>query len=63
MEGRRAGLRLERCTRCPSLEKPGGKLNPQLQQSQCQLPASPAGTPDCSRVSHSQSLTFPAPIS
>lgn len=34
MEGRRAGLHLERCTRCPSLEKPGGKLNPQLQQSQ-----------------------------
>lgn len=28
MEGRRAGLHLERCTRCPSLEKPGGELNP-----------------------------------
>lgn len=66
MEGRRAGL--GKHTGFLSL----GKLHLQLQRNQWKnipvsgpmsLPASQAGTPDCSRLSHGQSLTFPAPIS
>lgn len=67
-----AGWRAGRCTQFPSLGNPDGKLHPQLCQSQWKnipvtdpmcLPASQAGTPDCSRLSHSHGLTFPAPIS
>ena len=70
MAGRRAGLRLG--TQFPSLEKPDRKLHPQLPWGQLKnipisgpacLPASQAGTPNCGGLSHSQSSTFPAPIS
>lgn len=48
----------------------GGKLHPQVRGNEehpgvhpCVLPAPQAGTPGCSRLGHSQSLTSAAPIS
>lgn len=50
--------------------KPGGKVHPQVHGNEedpgvhpCVLAAAQAGTPGCSRLGHSQKLTFAAPIS